>query len=94
MSPDPKKIKHWLSDNLLEMIIITMFTAFFVNYQADRINTKAFREDMISAWQEQERQITVLYFTLLADPTLTETQKTILKDFMRSRGAKVKSDIP
>ena len=78
-------VGKWIKDNVLEIILGIMLTAFFINYQADRADTKEFREEMRNSFQEQERKNFVLYLTIIADPSLTETQKEILREYAPTR---------
>jgi hypothetical protein len=85
---------HWVKDNILELIIAAMLAAFFVDYQTDKKDVDEFRDDMMEIFKEHENKITVLYFTLISDPNLTQTQKEILHEFSptRPRGATIIKD--
>lgn len=80
---------QWIKTNALEVVLAAMLTAFFVNYQADRIETKEFRDEIRSVWQEHEEKLTILYFAIIADTNLTETQKQILKEYAPKRGGTI-----
>jgi hypothetical protein len=86
----PGRIGSWIKQNLLELIIVAMMAAFLADYQTDSIKTAEFREEMRTKWDEHEVKITVLYFALIADPSLTPTQKEILMEFAPRRSAIIK----
>lgn len=85
------KCTQWAKDNFLELVIAAMLTAFFIDYQTDKKEVDDFREDMMEIFKEHENKITVLYFTLISDPNLTDTQREILREVtpLNSRGAKL-----
>lgn len=81
---------NWIKSNFLELVIAAMLAAFFVNYQADRQETKQFRNEMRARFDDHERRIVILeYISILNNPDIDEWQKEALLDYARKRGVTV-----
>ena len=86
----PVTSKSWIKENILSMIIIAMFSAFWIQYQSDRdLNFKAHTELLTNATKFNARQITVCTI-LINDPDTDPYYREILKEWikMETRGSK------
>ena len=83
-----ERSKTWTKDNILSLIIIAMFTAFWVQYQSDRIiNNEAHEKLLTTNSKFNSRQLTVCTI-LINDPDTDPYYREILKEWvkMETRG--------
>jgi hypothetical protein len=78
-----ERSKSWLRDNVMGIIIASMFSAFWFQYESNR---KFDQEEKKEASREQEKacnQIRSLTMVLLADPDTDAESKAVLREYMR-----------
>ena len=78
-----EKTKSWAKENILSLIIITMFSTFWVQYQNDADkNTKAHLDLLSSGVKFNARQITVCTI-LINDPDTDPYYREILREWIK-----------
>ena len=83
-----EKQKSWAKDNILPLVIIAMFSAFWVQYQSDRVENKQAHEILKdNSIKFNSRQMTVCTI-LINDPDTDPYYREILREWvkMETRG--------
>jgi hypothetical protein len=81
--------KSWVKDNVMGLILTTMFAGFFIQYQSDRAeNIKSHEILMCNSIKFNSRQMTVCTI-LINDPDTDPYYREILKEWvkMETRGS-------
>ena len=83
-------VKNWIKSNLMELIIASMFAAFWVHYEKQTTGIEEWRAAMTREQSHQNSQIQSICIAIIGDPDTSPDVKQILTSYLiTTRGATV-----